>query len=98
MKRNVKCSYTRIWDGVSEVVQAVYDQKTGYIDVTTTGFSSLRRGTPEKEFITLPDEDELAVCPACHEYTLKTFMVASDYSKDLFEVQGCSNRGCSNQP
>ena len=85
------CKFVSVWDGgVTVVTEAEFDEKTGEVTADTAEVCGLQ--TLEREFIELPNGDEIEVCPDCHEYILKTVMEpdAEGYS----EVQHCSNPEC----
>jgi hypothetical protein len=95
--KGIKCVFTSVWDGdITVETPAVYDPETGYIEVLSAadvgGLQVL-----EREYITLPDGEEIAVCPVCHEYTMRSCMVPSTHSKDFLAAKECRNPDCGNK-
>lgn len=91
---SIKCTFVSIWDdNVMLHSPAIYDENTGEIEVLQIhevgGLDILIR-----EYIQLPDGDQLDVCPECHEYALKTVMVETT-GKNLVETKECPSPDCS---
>ena len=91
MKAN--CEFVSIWDGGVELRSpAFFDRKDGSVTVLKAqsgdGVEHL-----DREFIELPNGDELEVCLTCHESVMKTI---TDLSSKTLEIEGaaCSNTEC----
>ena len=64
----IKCTFTSEWDDGSIVTTpCVYDDVTGQTDPEVSN-GPVPTGMVLREYITLPDGDELEVCHDCHEY------------------------------
>ena len=92
----MKAKFISIWDGNIEIVtNCEYDPETGCIyftEVSDDGAEGLQ--CLDREYIELQDGEEIEVCHACHEYTVKPAMVPNDYDKTLVEVTLCRNHEC----
>ena len=87
-------SFTSVFsDGAFVTTNIIrYDKESGFVaaeiaDVDTDGECI-------REYITLPDGQEIDVCPLCHEYILKTVMVPDTAGKGLRESKCCMNPDC----
>ena len=96
MKNIIKCTFTSVWSESDDVVtDATYDPNTG--EVSAEQSKKRVKGCLVREYITLPDEEEMEVCMDCHEYVVKTVM-NSGSSHSYNEETVCSNPECdSNQ-
>jgi hypothetical protein len=93
--REIKCSFTSEWsDGSVVTTPCVYDPKTGEVTPEVSK-GRVPTGTLEREFITLPGDEEIEVCNTCHEYVVRSAMVpgAGD-DTTLEEVPSCMNPEC----
>ena len=89
----IKCTFVSVWDGnVILRSRAVYHKDDHSVEVLEThdvdGLDTLNR-----EYIQLPDGNELEVCRDCHESVLKTVMI-DGICKSLLEVMRCPNPDC----
>jgi hypothetical protein len=98
MSKEIKCIFTSEWDDGSTVTTpCIYDPKTGEVTPQVSK-GRVPKGSLEREFITLPGDEELDVCQVCHEYVMKTVMNPGQAKHDLVEEQVCSDPDCeSNQ-
>ena len=92
----VKCVFVSVWDGdVTLRSRAIYHKDDRSIEVLEThdvdGLETL-----DREYIVLPDGDELEVCTTCHEYVLKPAMVEG-VGKSLDEIMECAGPACENK-
>ena len=96
MPKKIKCTMTSEWsDGSIVTTPCTYNPKTGEVDPEVSK-GRVPTGSLDREFITLPDEDELEVCQTCHEYVLKT--VVGDLSDLSYgEYDECSNPNCEEE-
>ena len=89
-----KGTFTSVWDGIEITTPAELDLETGEINILETvnadGLEIL-----DEEFFTDEDGKNYNVCPECHEFITKTFMVEGT-GKTLHEITGCSNPDCEN--
>jgi len=92
LEKLMKCTFTSVWDDGSEITTpATYDPKTG--EVSAESSRSSPKGSLEREFITLQDEEEIEVCNACHTFVMKT--VVGDLADLSFgESTECSDPNC----
>lgn len=89
----IKCEFTSVWDDGSVVTTPCeYDPETGRTDPEVSK-AEPPQGVPVREYITLPDGDELDVCPDCHEYVLKT-VVGDRADLSYGEYKECPNPDC----
>jgi len=92
----VKCTFVSVWDGdVTLRSRAIYHTDDHSIEVLemhdVDGLDTL-----EREYVELPDGDELQVCPFCHEHVLVPAMVEG-VGKSLTETYECPNPDCPNK-
>ena len=86
-KSEIKCTFTSVWDDGSEITTpCTYNPETGEVNPESSNADP--DGCLEREYIILPDEEELEVCTSCHEYVLKTVMNPG-IGHDLNEEQEC---------
>jgi len=97
MNQYLNCSFTSVWDNGSEITtRAKYDTSDG--EVIAKSSKADPDGNLEREFITLPDEEEIEVCTSCHSYVMKVVMNPDSVGKGLHEDTVCSDPDCeSNQ-
>ena len=89
----VNCTFTSEWDSGSNVTTpCIYNPKTG--EVSPDIYKGNVPGTLERQFITLPDEEDIEVCPVCQEYVIRTVMNPGQAKHDLIEEEACSNPDC----
>jgi hypothetical protein len=89
----MKCTFTSIWDDGSIVTTPCeYDPKDGEVSPEVSK-GPVPSGCLEREFITLPDEEEIEVCPVCHGYVLKT-VVGDRADRSFGEMNECSDPDC----
>lgn len=84
----IKCQFVSVWDGSTSLnSDAIYDPDDKTFEVIGTvavdGVELL-----DREYLEMPDGDELEVCTQCHERILETRMVPG-IGHDLDEVQVC---------
>jgi len=96
---SVKCTFTSVWDSglvirsMSNVTTpCVYNPKTG--EVTPEVYKGEVSGTLERQFITLPDGEDIEVCSECQEYVIRPVMNPGQAKHDLIEEGACSNPDC----
>lgn len=84
-----KGTFTSIWDDgtVIETALIEYDEKTGRVQADISDYDP--NGSLVREFITLPNGDDIDVCTKCHTYTLRSVMVEDETGKGLHEEQVC---------
>ena len=88
----VPCHFTSVWDDGQEITTAcLYVPETREISDIQTAKGDPPEGCLEREYITLPDGDELKVCPVCSDYTMRPII---DGEKDLYENEECPNPDC----
>lgn len=89
----IPCTFVSVWDDGDVVCKsrAEYDPKTGEIHVHEMHDPNVE--ILEREYLEVGDE-ELEVCPCCHEYVLKTVMVGDT---SLEETKECPNPDCENK-
>jgi len=91
----MNCTYTSEWDNGSVVeTPCEYDPLTGEVDPETADVD-IDAGLV-REFITLPDGEELEVCPNCHFFILKT-VVGDRHDESYGEYKECSNPDCQEE-
>ena len=89
MAKQIKCTFTSVWDSGSEITTpCLYDSETG--EVTPDTCNANPEGSLVREFITLPGGDEKEVCTDCHEY-VKVVAMNEGVGKQLAEVLVCPN-------
>ena len=90
----MNCTFTSVWDcGSIITTPCVYNEKTG--EVTPEIFKGpIITGNLEREYITLPDGEEIAVCPECHSYVMKGVINPGQTRHDLVEDSECSDPDC----
>ena len=92
----MEAKYKTVWDGGVEIVtNCEYDPQTGAImftEVSDDGVEGLN--CLDREYIELPDGEEIEVCRNCHEYTVKAVMVPDRYNNTLIEEMACRNVQC----
>jgi len=89
----IKCTFTSEWDDGSIVTTpCVYDDVTGQTDPEVSN-GPVPTGMVLREYITLPDGDELEVCHDCHEYVLRP-VVGERADLSYGEYQECLNPDC----
>lgn len=83
------------WEEVTVFTPAKYNPETGEIclDKNPDRDECRREYDLLREYIVLPNGDEIDICPDCGEYVLKTVMVDNGTSA-LEEIQQCSNQEC----
>jgi len=93
--REVQITFTSIWSSGTEVTTpGTYNPKTD--EVTAESASIDPDGCLTREYITLPDGDELEVCMDCHSYVLKP--VVTDLADLSFgETPECRNPDCESR-
>jgi hypothetical protein len=92
----VKCAFVSVWDGdITLRSRAIYHKDTGEVEVLEThdidGLQFMNR-----EYIELPDGEELPVCTTCHEYVLRPAMVEG-VGKSLAETMECAGSTCESK-
>jgi hypothetical protein len=94
MKKNkeIQVLFTSVWDSGTEITTpGTYDPRTG--EVTAESSTAKPKGCLAREYITLPDDDELEVCMTCHEYVVKG--VVTDLANLSYgETTECSDPDC----
>jgi len=89
----MKCEFTSEWsDGCVITTACVYDEKSGEVTPEISGFYP--KGSLEREYITLPDGEEIEVCSECHGFVMKNVMNPGQAKHDLVEEKVCSNPDC----
>lgn len=84
-----KGTFTSVWDDgtVLETALVEYDVETGEIQ------ADVSKHDPDsgliREFITLPNGDDLEVCTNCHCHVLRTVLVNDTVGKGLHEEKQC---------
>lgn len=89
--------FTSVWDGDTAFQsKARYFPATGKVVVTETYDTDSHNdlNTLTREYITLPDNQEIEVCRECHEHVMRTKMVPG-LGKTLVEATECANPDCS---
>jgi hypothetical protein len=95
--KNIKCQFTSEWsDGSVITTPCIYDPKTGEVTPEVSK-GRIPTGSLEREFITLPDGEELDVCQNCHGFVLKPVMNPGRAKHDLVEETVCSDPDCSEE-
>ena len=90
----MQVKFTSVWDNNAEITtDAKYNPKTGEITAETSDSDPGKDAYLEREYIELPDGDEIEVCTTCHEYTMRTIM-ASGQGHSYDEEQVCRNPDC----
>jgi len=90
----MKCEFTSVWDtGPVVTTPCEYDPETGLVNPEVSK-GPVPTGSLECEYITLPDESELEICPECHEYVLKT-VVGDRADLSYGELKECPNPDCN---
>ena len=90
----MKVKFTSVWDNDAEITtDAEYDSEGGEITVDTSDSDPGKDACLVREYITLPDGDEIEVCDTCHEYTMHGIMT-SGQGHSYNEVQVCRNPDC----
>lgn len=89
--REIKCSFTSVWDDATITTPATYYPSTG--EVSAECSDAAPEGSLEREYITLPEEEEFGVCTTCHSYVLKT-VVGDRADMSYGEYQECSDPDC----
>lgn len=89
----IRCAFVSVWDGDTVLrSRAIYHKDDRSVEVLEThdvdGLEIL-----DREYIELPDGDELEVCPSCHEYVLKPVMV-DGVGNSYDETSECPNPDC----
>jgi hypothetical protein len=91
----IKCTFTSVWSDDSAITTACeYDPKTGEVISSTVDINP--DGCLEREYITLPNKEEIEVCPTCHSYVMKTVMNPG-IGHDLNEEEECSDPDCESK-
>lgn len=92
-KTKIKCEFTSVWDDGSIVTTpCVYNVETGYCDPDVSK-GSIPTGMVTEEYITLASGEQIAVCPDCHEYVMKT-SIGDRGDLSYGEYQECSDPTC----
>lgn len=87
----IKCTFTSVWSDGTVTTPCEYDPDTGEVFPDTVDADV--EGVLEREYISLPDGDELEVCPVCHEYVMKKVMGDRD-DESYGEYLECRNPDC----
>lgn len=87
----INCTFTSVWEDMSVTSSNVYNPETGEVITDTVDVNPT--GSLVREYITLPDGDELEVCSTCHEYVMRKVMVEG-VGKQLEEATICANDEC----
>jgi hypothetical protein len=92
----VRCVFVSVWDGdVTLRSRAIYHRHDHSVEVLEThdvdGLEHL-----DREYVEMPDGEELRVCPECHEYVLKPVMVEG-VGKSLTQDYECPSPTCGNK-
>lgn len=84
-----KGTFTSIWDDgtVIETALIEYDEKTGRVQADISDYDP--NGSLVREFITLPNGDDIDVCTKCHAHTLRPVMVEDETGNGLHEEHVC---------
>lgn len=90
----IKVKYTSVWDNNAEITtDAEYDPETGEVTAETSDSDPGNDACLEREYIELPDGDEIDVCATCHSYTMHGVMNPGQ-GHDLNEEQECRDPDC----
>ena len=91
--KEIKCEFTSVWDDGSIVTTpCIYYPKDGEVTPEVSK-SRIPEGSLEREFITLPDGEELEVCSCCHGFVLKN-TVGDRADLSYGEIEECSDPDC----
>lgn len=87
-----KCTFTSEWSG-GEVVttNCEYNKSTGQVFPETSKDDS-PTGELIREYITTDNDEEIEVCPDCHEFVMKDIII--DRNKCLTDDTECSDKLC----
>lgn len=90
----IKVKATSVWSCGTEITtDAEYYPDTGELIVETSDSLPDDDSTLEREYITLPDGEEIEVCTDCHEYTMGT-EVGDNADLSYGETSVCRNPDC----
>lgn len=92
----VRCTFVSVWDGdITLRSRAIYHKDDHSVEVLEThdvdGLNHL-----DREYIELPDGEELTICPTCHEYVLVPVMIEG-VGKSLVQDRECPGPTCENK-
>jgi hypothetical protein len=92
--KEIICTYTAVWSDMSIETDCTYDPATG--EVTPEMSNAQPEGCLEREYIILPDGDELNVCTTCHSYVTKKVM-GDRADLSYGEIERCSDPDCNGE-
>ena len=91
-KKRIKGTFTSVWENGIVTSSCELDPTNGELSPEMIdGEGNL--GCLEREYFQTPDGDELAVCPTCHGFLMKTAMQPG-IGHTLNEEEVCSNPEC----
>ncbi len=86
--------YTSIWSCGAEINStAEYDPITGELDVEISNSMPDDSSILKREYITLPDEEEIEVCTDCHAFTMGV-VVGDNADFSYGQTSVCRNPDC----
>lgn len=91
----MKVKFNSVWDSCTITTDAEYFPETGEVYSETSDSLPGKDATLEREYIELPNGDEIEVCTTCHEYTMRAAMNPG-IGHDLNEEKECRNPICDN--
>ena len=90
----MEVTFTSLWNSGTEInTTAEFDPETGEVTPDTSDSLPGDDDILDREYITLPDGEELEVCTYCHEYTMKV-EVGDNADLSYGESNVCRNPDC----